>query len=239
MNLWMFKKALREFYLLPRGEQRAMLLLSLLLIFSLAIRVTVQMLPPREPPGMEQFMMESREIMLQLARDDSLKQISQKDQTRPGSLASHSPYRPLPASQKPGRSPVSLLNINNVDSAGLLPLPGIGPVFAGRIIRYRNLLGGFWSTDQLSEVYGLSRETIKLIMPVIYIDTTDIEMLKINSAGFRDLLRHPYLEYEDVRALMKYRDMEGSVRSFHEIMENNLLADTTLERILPYLDFGH
>ena len=76
-------------------------------------------------------------------------------------------------------------------------------------------------------------------MPVIYIDTTDIEMLKINSAGFRDLLRHPYLEYEDVRALMKYRDMEGSVRSFHEIMENNLLADTTLERILPYLDFGH
>jgi competence protein ComEA len=251
----MIRKILREFYMLPRGEQRAMLLLSLLLILSLAFRVTIQMLPAREPPAMEQFIMESRTIMAELAGADSLNQVSQRNYSKPsvspelafsrlgsarqGSSANQSPSKSFPASRNHSPSYISPVNINTVDSAGLLLLPGIGPVFAGRIVRYRNLLGGYVSTDQLLEVYGLSPETIEFITPMLYTDTTDLIQIRVNTAGFRDLLRHPYLEYEGVKALVKYRDMEGSIRSLNEIIEHNLLTDTTLERIHPYLDFVH
>jgi competence protein ComEA len=54
----------------------------------------------------------------------------------------------------------------------LLPLPGIGPVYAGRIIKYRNLPGGLISMEQLLEVYGISNETLDRIRDRIVIDTS-------------------------------------------------------------------
>jgi len=51
----MNKKLRREFYLLSRGEQRALLALTFLLLLSLVLRLVVQSLPEREPPGIEEF----------------------------------------------------------------------------------------------------------------------------------------------------------------------------------------
>ena len=113
-----------------------------------------------------------------------------------------------------------------------------GPVFAGRILKYRNLLGGYYRVEQLSEIYGMKQETVELVSPFLYIDTLGLKKLYINLSGFRDLLRHPYLEYEDVKALMQYMDIMGSIASMEEIRSNGLLADSTLERIAPYLEFG-
>jgi len=229
----MIKKILREFYLLPRGEQRAMILLSLLLMISVGIRITVQMLPGREPPGMEQFLKESRELMAAMAEADSLKRLKQD------SLASVRrnayPTSPRKSYYAPPL-PASPIDLNAVDSAGLLPLPGIGPVFAGRIIKYRKLLGGYVNADQLFEVYGISRETVLRISPLLYVDTSDIIKLNLDTAGFRELLRHPYLEYEDVKSLVKYRDVQGRIGSSQEIRDHGLLPDSTQEKIRPYLE---
>ena len=205
-------------YLLPRGEQRALLLLSLLLILGIIARATVQLLPDRVPPGMEEFVQESRSIMTAFEQMDSMSPVThRRTVTGPG--------------------PLSPININTADSAQLLPLPGIGPVFAGRIIRYRNLLGGFIHVNQLYEVYGLKRETIKLISKYFMIDTLAIRKMYVDSASFRNLLRHPYLQLEDVKALVNYRDFRGQIDSIQEVSDNNLLPDSTLEKISPYLQF--
>ena len=104
----MLKKVIREIYLLPRWEQKAILLFSLFLIAGSGIRVVVEVIPERDPPGTNEFLHEARIMM------DSLEL----------------------------RARPRLLDLNRADSADLLPLPGIGPVFASRIIRYRDLLGG-------------------------------------------------------------------------------------------------
>jgi DNA uptake protein ComE-like DNA-binding protein len=117
----------------------------------------------------------------------------------------------------------------------LLPLPGIGPVFAGRLIKYRGLLGGYSSVDQLMEVYGMSLETFDMIADRIAIDTTLIIKMDLNSATFRELLRHPYLEYEDVKALVNYRDFAGSIQSLQELEDNFILPDSVLNRVIPYI----
>jgi hypothetical protein len=51
----MIRKLLREWFLLPRGEQRALVAVTLLLLLSLLVRMGVQLLPGREPAGLEEF----------------------------------------------------------------------------------------------------------------------------------------------------------------------------------------
>jgi len=230
----MSKRLYREFYLLPRGEQRALILLSLLLILSMIFRITVQYLPDREPEGLREFEQEAMRIRVSLARADSIQRaradsIRQNRDLRTGSIVSYH-YN---GRVKNGFQPV---DINRVDSAALLPLPGIGPVFAGRIIKYRNLLGGFVSVDQLLEVYGMPEETLDLIREMISIDTSAIRKIRLESATFRELLRHPYLEFENVKAILDYRDFSGGIGSFHELLDNSILPDSVLHRVLPYLD---
>ena len=41
------------------------------------------------------------------------------------------------------------LDINVIDSSVLEKLPGIGPYLAGKIIKYRNKLGGFYNKNQI------------------------------------------------------------------------------------------
>jgi len=231
----MIRKVLREYYLLPRGEQRAMVLLSLLVIISLGIRVAVVKLPAREPAGVEQFQEEAMAILARIAHSDSLNRVSVKhgNSERVWSTATQG-YSRRQGDSRPEIFPV---NLNLADSATLLTLPGIGPVFAGRIVKYRRLLGGYCSIAQISEIYGMSKETVELITPFLFLDTALVEKLPLNSCNFRQLLRHPYLEYEDVKNMVQYIDSEGRIGSLTEIRENGLLADSTLEKIAPYLYF--
>jgi DNA uptake protein ComE-like DNA-binding protein len=228
----MAKRLYREFYLLPRGEQRALLLLSLLLILSLAFRMVVQFLPDREPAGMEEFEQEAHVIMATLARVDSL-QRAKNDSNRQSVPGFGHTLRPAYQSKQSRTSfPIDL---NRADSVQLLPLPGIGPVFARRIIKYRTLLGGYARVDQLMEVYGMKEETLDLVKDKIFADITAIRTINLDSASFKDLLRHPYLEYEDVKALVKYRDFKGKILSKQELQDNFILADSVLQKVLPYL----
>lgn len=230
----MSKRLYREFYLLPRGEQRALILLSLLLILSMIFRITEHYLPEREPEGLKEFEQEAMRIRASLARADSIQlaradSIRQNRNFRIGSTVSY------PWSGR-GEDGSQQVDINRADSAALLPLPGIGPVFAGRIIKYRELLGGFVSVDQLLEVYGMSEETLDLIGEMISIDASAIRKIRLDSATFRELLRHPYLEFEDVKAILDFRDFSGGIGSSRELLDNSILHDSVLQRVLPYLD---
>lgn len=222
----MSRRIHREFYLLPRGEQRALILLSLLLVLSLIFRITVQLLPERQPEGMEEFEQEARRIIASIAQADSLKG-ARRDSSRQNTSS---------VFQTRARAIADPIDINRADSVHLLPLPGIGPVFAGRIVKYRNLLGGYVSVDQLGEVYGISSETMELIRERISIDSSLIRKMPLNHATFREMLRHPYLEYEDVKAIVNYREFKDTIQSFRELYDNFILPDSLLRRVLPYLD---
>jgi len=218
----MSKRLYREFYLLPRGEQRGLILLSILLILSLVFRVAVQLLPERVPEGREAFEQEAIEIRAAFAAADSLQRIRRDSIRQKRTGSSRKGY---------SRQPIDL---NRADSTQLLPLPGIGPVFASRLIKYRDLLGGYASVDQLKEVYGISLETIDRITDRIVIDTTLLIKMDLNTATFKELLRHPYLEYEDVKSIVNFRDFKGNIRSLHELQENYILQDSVMKKVIPY-----
>ena len=95
----------------------------------------------------------------------------------------------------------SSIDINGCDSAALVALPGIGPVLSARIIKYRKLLGGFASVEQLKEVYGLPEETYEMIKGRLYADSSGIRKININSSGYKELSRIPYIEKYEVTAI--------------------------------------
>lgn len=55
---------------------------------------------------------------------------------------------------------IEVLDLNLATSEELQKVRGIGPAYSERIVKYRDILGGFSDTTQLKEVYGLKKETI-------------------------------------------------------------------------------
>jgi len=127
------------------------------------------------------------------------------------------------------------VEINSADTVDMMSLWGVGPVFARRIIKYRDLLGGFVSKDQLLEVYGFKQETLKRISPDIEVDSVLIIKININEATYRELIRHPYLNEYQVRAILNYRKLKGCYTEVKELTENKLLPQDTFLRVRSYL----
>jgi len=129
----------------------------------------------------------------------------------------------------------ALIEINSADSTKLLSLYGIGPSYAGRIIKYRSVLGGFHTCSQLLEVYGMDTVRYNGFFKRIWADTSLVNKININTSGFRDLLRHPYLDYEAVKSLVQYRDRHGPFESPAELWKDSILSEDIKQGLLPYL----
>jgi len=131
---------------------------------------------------------------------------------------------------------ITVIDINNADSASLEQLPGIGPVFAKRILKYRNILGGYFSSDQLNEVYGIHPEIILQIRKFIIVDTSKIRKININTDKFKDINSHPYISFEQTKSIMKYRfhDKFGSIDQLEGLL---IFSHAELMKLRPYLLF--
>ncbi len=125
-------------------------------------------------------------------------------------------------------------DLNSADSTQLKQLPGIGNVLSTRIVKYRDLLGGFYSVSQLKEVYGLSEQTIQLIEDKVTVDITRIKKLNINFADENELSRHPYLKKNLARQIVKFRTKNGSIRDLATLRDSMILNIDEYKRIIPY-----
>lgn len=133
------------------------------------------------------------------------------------------------------KSEKTVIEINSTDSVKLKLIRGIGPVLAGRIIRFRNLLGGFISKEQLKEVYGIRKELYEEIKNSVFVDTSLVRKLDINFATFREILRHPYINYSTARNIVNYRTENGIFINIEQIENQIVIADSLFIRLKPYI----
>lgn len=128
-----------------------------------------------------------------------------------------------------------LLELNTASKEDLVRLKGIGDSFAERIIKYRNLLGGYYEKEQIFEVYGMDSSRFFGFSQDIIIDTNQINKLNLNEADFKILIRHPYLNKYQTGAILKYKELEGSFTKIEQIRQNNLLLLEDFLKLKPYL----
>ncbi len=127
--------------------------------------------------------------------------------------------------------------LNETDTTQWKMIPGIGSSYASRIVKYKNLLGGYVFKEQLMEVYGIDNEMYSRIEKYIVEDSNYIK-LKVNEMEFRDLLRHPYLDYEQVQSIVNLRGRKGGITSIDELSMLNEFTQQDIERLKPYLQFN-
>lgn len=140
-------------------------------------------------------------------RSESLsKTPSPSSQTSPSQSSSSYSHKPIP-----------MLDLNVADSLTLVELPQIGEVMASRIHRYRNRLGGFVSINQLLEVKGMDSARFEAVRPYVKLENEGITALNVNRDEFKTLLRHPYLEYDQVKAIVNQRERKGLIKDWDQL----------------------
>ena len=146
-------------------------------------------------------------------------------------------YRDLkkPVKVKPQ---IKKFKLNQADSSSLQSIRGIGRVLSSRIVRYRNMLGGFINYDQLTEVYGLEQDVITRLQQNSFIDPGFIpEKLKVNELSDYHLSRHPYIERAAARIIVNYRGQHGPFKTSLDLNQIDIIDSVAINRLLPYLSF--
>ena len=144
-----------------------------------------------------------------------------------------------PDTTSPQREELKLpIDINSADSATLVRLRGIGAKSAMHIIRYRELLGGYYSKSQISELEVVTEENFHKILPQIWCDSAKIKKIFINFARSNELEVHPYISNQMLKRIVNYRELKGGWSTIEEMIESNIVNDEQAARIAPYLDFG-
>jgi len=128
-----------------------------------------------------------------------------------------------------------IIELNSADTNELMKLPGIGPVFSNRIVKFRNLVGGFYCTGQLLEVYGMDSARYQKLLNKVSLDTNFIQQININEVTFKELLRHPYFDYEVVKSIFNYKDEKITIVNISELRSIETISDSLFITISPYL----
>jgi competence ComEA-like helix-hairpin-helix protein len=136
------------------------------------------------------------------------------------------------------KAPLSI-SLNASDSMSWEQLPGIGPVLAARIIKYREKLGGFHSVSQLKEVYGITDSVYEKISPVIKTDQGTVKKIDLNNSSLEELKKHPYLRWQTASAIFRYREANGRFNSLEDLNKIWSLSPETILKIEPYLIIGN
>jgi competence protein ComEA len=125
----------------------------------------------------------------------------------------------------------------DADSVVLQIVPGIGIGLGGRIIKYRDRLGGFHSVNQFSEIYGLKPETIQEIWNYFDFTPSITKRISINSAEIDEVSAHPYISYSEAKVLIAYRKQHGNYLSITDLKKIKIFKPEWIDKIEPYLRF--
>ncbi len=141
-----------------------------------------------------------------------------------------------PVSEKP--KSVKQISINLADSVQLLAVPGIGPAFARRIMKYRELLGGFHSPAQLLEVYGLDPERYNQVVEYFIFDASLLRFIEVNTAEVKELTAHPYIDFYLAKSIVDQRIKKGNLMSDIDLYDIPMMHDSLFQKVIPYFKFN-
>ena len=130
--------------------------------------------------------------------------------------------------------------LNETDTAQWKKVPGIGSAYAARIVKYNKLLGGFTSITQLREVYGIDDELFDNISLYVMEEDNIInkcKKLEVNKLEFKEIVAHPYIDYEQTKAIVNLRRRIGNISSINELAMLDEFTPEDIKRISHYLQF--
>jgi competence ComEA-like helix-hairpin-helix protein len=127
------------------------------------------------------------------------------------------------------------LEINTSTSEEFAKIKGIGSVLSARIVKYRDALGGFYSTNQLYEVYGLDSTVVRSIKEHS-VKLSTYQMFRLDTCSLEFLKAHPYVSKHQAKTLLAFVKQHGQIQE-KDLTRIHGWDALTINKLKPYLLF--
>lgn len=134
--------------------------------------------------------------------------------------------------------PKRMVDINMAGIPDWEALPGIGPVLAARIVKYRDKLGGFQQIEQVGQTYGISDSLYHLLKPFLQIGAAVVQSnapvdpgLPNANTATRESLVAAGIPEQIARSIIVYRSRYGLFKRLEDLRQIVLINDS-LYRVL-------
>jgi len=117
----------------------------------------------------------------------------------------------------------------------LISLNGIGESYASRILKYREIIGGYVSKEQLLQVYGVDSVLYQKIKDDVLVNSILVKKYNINSDSEEELAKFRRIGLKRAKVLVNYRKQHGNFSSIKDLLKTRVFSDSLLYLIEPYI----
>lgn len=220
----------KNLFYFQKGERIAIITLLILILIAGGIYFYV-----KENVSKKNNLTDNKNTQIQFAElEDSIKVKTQIDKTIKidKTKKTYSKYETITKLQK-GET----IKLNSADTTAFKKIPKIGSSFARRIVKYRELLGGYVSLSQLKEIWGMDDYLYEDIKPYIELDKKTTKKLRINHLTYKELIKHPYLDPDQVKVILDIRERKGDILSMEHLGLLDEFTENDIKRLSSYVSF--
>ncbi len=220
----------KHYFYFSQGEKLAIIILLILIVITGAIYIYTE---SRLIDGTQKSNINQQEFdhFVSQLKDKEIEKERSNTHKRSDRYSSQKPY-PYQPKLKEGET----IELNSADTSALKRIPGIGSGYSNRIVKYRNLLGGYISISQLKEVWGMDDYLFAKITP--YIELTEKHRrIRLNHVDFKQLNSHPYITYKQAQVIMDIRERKGEIDSIERLSLLEEFDEKDIARLKPYIVF--
>lgn len=125
------------------------------------------------------------------------------------------------------------IDINNTSKSELMKF-GFSSYNADGILNFKENAGGFYSKDQLYDIYKMDIAFLSTQIDFINVGNIELRKININSATFEDFEKHPYISEKTAQAIIDYRNETGNFVAISELKKVWGVI-YNYEKLKPYL----
>ncbi len=231
------KKIFKEYFTLNTSQRIGMLILLLILSLLILIKIFLPYFYTPSPP-LNSYKIKTQIDSLLTQKElennqDSLNITDSTFQEKNDTFFQIKHFKEPSYPRTYSYSQQEIVELNSLDSVSILKIRGVPRFVLTRILKYKELLGGYSNTFQLKEIYGMNDTLFSKINAQIKVDPSKVTKINVNTADFKILLKHPYLEYPEVKKLVAFRKSESLTNED----VNDLLGNELYVKIAPYLSY--
>lgn len=133
---------------------------------------------------------------------------------------------------------ITIIDINIASQEELIKVYGIGPGLSERILKQKEILGGFVSMEQMNDVWGLSPEVVEKLKERFKVGVIpNVKKIKVNDASAKELQQFPYFRYPLNKEIVTYRSMNNGIKNSEDLIKIKGFPIEKLKIIEKYLEY--
>ncbi len=118
------------------------------------------------------------------------------------------------------------IEINRANLADWEKLPGIGEVLSRRIVKYREMKGGFREISDVKKTYGINDTLFQSLLPYLFLDNDNLPKLNLNKVSASELSNLAGIPFSLSRAIVLYRKQNGPFKDMEALKKLVLITDS-------------